>query len=87
MPDVVQELRDRAHDLATGIMMSEVREQVEWRGADEIEHLREFIDDAVKGIKVLRAMCEKAGLEAGREAAQELLDRVPLPGCDICGIR
>lgn len=47
--------------------------------------LKEFITDAVKAIKVLRTMCDRAGLAAGKEAAQELLDRVPFPGCDICG--
>ena len=55
--EIVEGLRDRAHDLATGIMMSEVKEQVEWRGADLIE---ELLSEAEASADMIRTLSEDA---------------------------
>lgn len=40
------------------------------------ETLREIIVDAYKGILVLRTMCDRAGLEGGKDASDQLLRRM-----------
>ncbi len=38
--------------------------------------LRDAFIDAYKGILVLRTMCERAGLDGGRDASDQLLRRM-----------
>ena len=45
--------------------------------------------DAIKGIRALRNVCKKvyiseAELRIAVDHAEDLLERVPLPHCDIC---